>query len=192
MRIVVIGTSGAGKSTLAGRLAAEFGVPHVELDAINWQPGWRDLAGYDPPEFARRVAEAVEGDAWVVDGNYGAVRTLVWRRATHLVWLDYSRAVVMGRVIRRSLWRALQGTELWAGNREDWRRLLRPSHPIRWAWSTWRRRRREIMELLENEKYPGLLVLRLRRPREADGTVARLAQLAHESPAGLEARPAAR
>ncbi len=192
MRIVVIGTSGAGKSTLARRIAAELGFRYVELDAINWQPGWRDLASSDPSEFARRVGEAIESDAWVVDGNYGAVRTLVWRRATHLVWLDYSRPVVMARVIRRSLWRALHGTELWAGNREDWRRLLRPSHPIRWAWNTWRQRRREIAALLETEQYPGLVVLRLRRPREADGAVARLNRLAHDSPAGLEPRPAAR
>ena len=43
MRIVVIGASGAGKTTLARWIAGQLGLPHIELDAINWQPGWRDL-----------------------------------------------------------------------------------------------------------------------------------------------------
>lgn len=47
----------------------------------------------------------------------------------------------MARVVRRSLFRTILRTDLWAGigNREQWRHLLRPSHPIRWAWNTWHR-----------------------------------------------------
>ncbi len=166
MRIVVVGTSGAGKTTLARRLAARLGLPHIELDAINWQPGWRDLARHDPDDFVRRVIEAIGADAWIVDGNYGPVRDRVWRRATHLVWLDYDRAVIMVRVIARSVFRAVFRTELWGGNRERWRHMLRPSHPIRWAWSTWERRRREFAEHLAREEHAGLVVMRVRRPGE--------------------------
>ena len=166
MRIVVVGTSGAGKTTLARRIADELQLPHIELDAINWQSGWRDLTRHDPEEFVRRVTEAIQGEAWVVDGNYGSVRERVWRRATHLVWLDYGRAVIMARVISRSLLRALLRTELWAGNRERWRHMLHPSHPIRWAWSTWKRRRRETAERLEHDDFAHLEVLRLGRPGE--------------------------
>ena len=89
MRIVVVGTSGAGKTTLARRIAAQLQLPHIELDAINWQSEWRDLTRHNPEEFVRRVTEAIQAEAWVVDGNYGPVRDRVWRRATHLVWLDY-------------------------------------------------------------------------------------------------------
>jgi len=167
MRIVVVGTSGAGKTTLARRIAALLDLPHIELDAFNWQSGWRDLTRHDPEEFVRRVAEAIEPEAWVVDGNYGPVRDMVWPRATHLVWLDYERPVIMARVISRTFVRALLRTELWAGNRERWRHLLRPSHPIRWAWSTWERRRRETAERLAQRECAHLVVLRLRRPSEA-------------------------
>jgi len=141
MRIAVVGTSGAGKTTLAHRIASRLGLPHIELDAINWQSGWRDLTRHDPPEFVRRVSEAVRAEAWVVDGNYGLVREKVWQRATHLVWLDYECPVVMARVSSRTFLRGVLRTELWAGNRERWRHMLRPSHPIRWAWSTCERRR---------------------------------------------------
>jgi len=63
--------------------------------------------------------------------------------------------------------RAFDQTELWAGNREDWRRWLRPSHPIRWAWSTWRERRSLFEELLNREQYRHLAVLRLQTPCDA-------------------------
>ena len=167
VRIAVVGTSGSGKTTLARALAAQLALPYVELDAVNWLAGWRDLSRNDPDEFVRRVTLAVAADAWVVDGNYGLVRDFVWRRATHLVWLDYERRIVMYRVIRRTLVRAALRTEMWAGNRERWRHMLRPSHPIRWAWSTWRRRRREYEERIGRGDYAHLVVLRLRRPRDA-------------------------
>jgi adenylate kinase family enzyme len=178
MRIVVVGTSGAGKTTLARRIAALLELPHIELDAINWQSGWRDLTRHDPEEFVRRVNAAIEAEAWVLDGNYGPARDIVWPRATHLVWLDYERPVIMARVISRTLVRAVLRTELWAGNRERWRQLLRPSHPIRWAWSTWERRRRETAERLAQRKCAHLVVLRLRRLREVSRALELLAEAA--------------
>jgi adenylate kinase family enzyme len=189
MRIVVVGTSGAGKTTLARRIATLLDLPHIELDAINWQPGWRDLTRHDPEEFVRRVNEAIEAEAWVVDGNYGPVRDRIWQRATHLVWLDYERPVIMARVISRTLFRAVLRTELWAGNRERWRQMLRPSHPIRWAWNTWKRRRRETAERLGQRECAHLVVLRLHRPGEVSRAIGLLAkaagvQMSPDSPTG--------
>ncbi len=182
VRIVVVGTSGAGKITLARTIAARLVLPHIELDAINWHAGWRDLTRHDPAEFVRRVTEAIQADRWVVDGNYGAVRDIVWTRATHLVWLDYPRPVIMARVIRRSLLRSVLRTELWAGNRERWRHMLRPSHPIRWAWTTWDRRRRETADRLAQAEYARLEVLRLRYPREVPPALERLIEAAGTQP----------
>src|SRR4051794_14150479 len=115
MRVVVVGTSGSGKTTFARRLAAAIGAPHLELDAINWQPGWRDLNSDDPEEFARRVAAAAAAEAWVTDGNYSKVRHALWPRATAFVWLDPERSAVMRQVIGRSFSRAVTKRELWPG-----------------------------------------------------------------------------
>lgn len=175
-RIVVIGTSGAGKTTLARKIAGRLGLPHIELDAINWQPGWRDLDRHDRPEFVRRVAQAIQAERWVADGNYASVRDVLWRGATHLVWLDYERPVIMARVIARSVYRATLGGELWfgTGNREHWHDFMRPSHPIRWAWSTWRQRRRETEDRLRRPEFAHLAVFRLRRPAEVARVLIRL------------------
>ena len=169
MRIVVIGTSGAGKTKLARTIARRLQLSHIELDALNWQAGWRDLVRSDPAEFDRRVAAAMQADGWVADGNYAVVRDRLWRNASHLVWLDYSRPVIMRRVIGRSLLRVVLRTELWAGtgNRERWHFLLQPTHPIRWAWRTWAALRQETEELIERTEYAQINVLRLRRPGHA-------------------------
>jgi len=174
MRIVITGTSGAGKTTLARILAHRLAIPHIELDAINWQANWHDLSHSDPDEFVRRVTDAIRVDSWVVDGNYGPVRDLVWQRATHLIWLDYSRPRIMAQVIARSLVRAVLRTELWAGNRERWSHMLDSTHPIRWAWSTHARRRRETAERLARPEHGHLVVVHLRRPSDAGGAINRL------------------
>ncbi len=55
MRVSVVGGSGAGKTTFARKLAHAIGGTHIELDAINWQAGWRDLNTEYPEEFRRRT-----------------------------------------------------------------------------------------------------------------------------------------
>ena len=100
----------------------------------------------------------------------------MWSRATHVVWLDYPRSVIMPRVIRRSIVRALDRTELWpgTGNRENWRNWLNKDHPIRWAWDTWARRRDEYAARVGDPRFAHLQIHRLRHPREAEGLAERL------------------
>jgi adenylate kinase family enzyme len=177
MRIVVTGTSGAGKTTLARTLAARLDLPHIDLDAINWQPDWHDLLTDDPGELRRLVTREIEADAWVTDGYYPFLQDVIWSRATHLIWLDYSRAVIMWQVIGRSVYRAVARVELWpgTGNRETWLRWLHPSHPIRWSWRSWQRQRAETEARLGRPDVAHLVVLRARHRREARATVERLA-----------------
>lgn len=153
-RVAVVGNSGSGKSTLAARLAREIGAPHIELDAIRHQAGWVELPD---AELVREVDQRTRGERWVVDGNYAAVRALVWSRADTVVWLDPPRRVVMKRIILRTLRRLLLGVELWNGNRERWANLtsIDPERSVvAWAWhqhhryaSLYRRLAREHPEL---------------------------------------------
>src|SRR5689334_18225476 len=99
-RIAVIGMTASGKSTIARRLAGLLGVPHIELDGIVHGPNWVDLSD---AEFHARAAEALSGDGWVSDGNYGAVRDLTIGQADTVIWLDYPMIVPLWRVLPRTI-----------------------------------------------------------------------------------------
>src|SRR5687768_13420816 len=106
-RIHVIGTSCSGKSTFAAALAARVGLPHVELDALHWEPDWVEV----PDDiFRSRVTDLVATEGWVVDGNYSVVRDMVWARADTIVWLDYRFPLVFGRALRRTAGRVFRRT----------------------------------------------------------------------------------
>src|SRR6185437_5351687 len=98
-RVSVVGNSGSGKSTLARELAASLGVPHLELDSVYHQPGWEPLP---EDEFRRLVTAKTNEDGWVIDGNYSALRSIVWAHADTVVWLDPPRWTVMRRVAWRT------------------------------------------------------------------------------------------
>jgi adenylate kinase family enzyme len=165
VRVSVVGSSGSGKTTFGRALAARLEVPFVELDSIFHQAGWTMLPD---DEFRDRVAAIAAGDAWVIDGNYAAVRPLVLDRATTVVWLDYPRPLVMARVIRRSVVRAATRAELWNGNRERVRTWIEPEHPIRWSWSHHYRRRVEYAGRYSEPRYRHLEVQRFLSPRVAN------------------------
>jgi hypothetical protein len=122
-RVAIIATaSGCGKTTFGRALAAQIGVPFVELDAIHWQSGWRPL---EAAELRRRVEPLVAGDAWVIDGSYrGKLGDLVLDAADTVVWLDLPRSVWLRRLARRSVRRWLRREELWNGNRESLRGMV--------------------------------------------------------------------
>ena len=100
----------------------------VELDAINWQPGWVGLNTTDPDEFEHRIREATRGERRVVAGSYTkfSQRTF-WPRLDTVVWLDLPLPVLVWRFLRRT-WRrmAIQGADL--GN--ELRALLAPLHDL--------------------------------------------------------------
>jgi len=164
-RISVVGTTGSGKTTFAERLAGRLGYAHVELDSIHWGPGWTPL---ETDEFRRRLAPHLAAESWVVDGNYGKVRDLVWARADTVVWLDYSLATIMGRLALRTYRRVARREELWNGNREHFRvQLFSRDSLFLWALRTYDRRRREIPEWLSMPAYAHLSLVRCQKPEEA-------------------------
>ncbi len=159
----MVGTTGSGKTALARRLAERLGYPYVELDALHWNPNWTSTPA---DEFRVRVARAVEGDAWVVDGNYTKVRDVVWNRADTIVWLDYPIPVILWRLLRRTLRRVLTRQEVWAGNRENLRTAIFSRDSIfLWALQTYRKLRRAYSAIPADPARAHLTLVRLRSPR---------------------------
>jgi adenylate kinase family enzyme len=165
-RVSVVGNSGSGKTTIAAELARLIGAPHLELDSVFHQPGWVPLP---VPEFRARVADFTAAPRWVVDGNYTAVRDLVWSRADTVVWLDLPRWQVMRQVVARTIRRAARRAELWNGNVEPWSNFLHldPQQSIiAWAWTRHRVYRDRFLRAMIGPGYPRLRFIRLTTPGE--------------------------
>jgi adenylate kinase family enzyme len=171
-RVSVVGIPGSGKTTVGRQLAASFGVPFVELDSIFHQPGWVELPVDD---FRKRVTEALTAPAWVVDGNYSAVRDLVWQRADTVVWLDLPRRRVMYRIILRTVRRALTRERLWNGNREplsNFYRLDPAKNIIRWTWVKYADYIERYGTAMQDPAYSHLTFVRVRSQHEVDAFLA--------------------
>ena len=155
-----------------------LGASNIELDGIYHHPGWEPL---DDDLVRARVAEATEATAWVVDGNYAAVREMVWERADTVVWFDLPYALVMARSVRRTVRRAVTRQELWNGNREPWSNLysLDPRKSII-AWAATRHGvyRRRYREAEHDPRWAGLRFVRLRSQRAADAFLAEVTVMA--------------
>jgi adenylate kinase family enzyme len=161
-RIVVVGSSGSGKTHLARALAERLGREHIELDRLHWGENWSVRAG-----FRDEVEKLVARDAWIIEGNYRAVRELVWSRATAIVWLNYSIGVALRRAAVRSLRRIVRREKLWGGNRETFRRaFLSHDGPFLWILQSHGRRRRQYREMLASGAYRHLTVFEARHPRD--------------------------
>ncbi len=181
-RIVVVGTTGSGKSTLAAALAAQYAVPYVELDALHWGPNWMHAPAR---QFRDTVASAIAGDTWVVDGNYSAVRDLIWPRATTFIWLNYPLWLSLVRLFKRSWRRIVTGQQIWGTNVETFRaQFLDTDSLFMWAIKTHRRRRRSYAQLFPELAASGRQTLIFTSPADADRWLRELGSMLLEDPPG--------
>jgi adenylate kinase family enzyme len=164
-RVLVVGTSCCGKTTFARELAATLGATRIELDELYWGPGWNPKP---ESEFLRLTEIAIAGPRWVVDGNYRAVRDLLWPRATSVIWLNFGFATVFGRAFRRTIRRCVSREVLYSGNRESLARAFFSRESILlWVLQTYWQRRRDYPKLQNSGCFPGIRWFELRRPAEA-------------------------
>ncbi|KAF9021331.1 hypothetical protein BDZ89DRAFT_1071562 [Hymenopellis radicata] len=110
-KIHISGNSGSGKTTLGRRLSVILGVPHIFLDTLFWEPGWKQTPD---DEFQAKLRAAMDAcpDGWVIDGDY--VRRsggLVQDNATDTIWLDPPLWFYFPRIVWRTFLRLLGATE---------------------------------------------------------------------------------
>lgn len=67
MKAIVIGCPGSGKTTFANKLSEKTKTEIFYLDTI-WHLPNKDHISRE--EFDRRLAEILENDEWIIDGNY--------------------------------------------------------------------------------------------------------------------------
>ena len=165
-RVHVIGNAAAGKSTLAKRLAAALDAEFVELDALNWLPGWVGLNETDPDELTRRIERATQGDAWVAAGYYTRfAQPTFWQRLDTVVWLDLPAPLLVWRVLRRA-WRRWRTKELIHGNNVErfWPHLAfwdTKNSLVHWVVRSHRGRRAEMLATMADPRWAHIHFIRL-------------------------------
>ena len=178
IRVSVVGQSGAGKSTFARRLSERLGIARLELDGVFHQNDWRPLP---VDQFRIRVFEFVsETGSWVVDGNYGVVRPIVWAKSTHVVWLDLPKSVFMRRLIGRSVRRIFAREQLWNGNREGLRNLFSrdvDENVVLHAWQTYDANQTLFGQAFLDEQWRHVRFIRVRTDGEVDKCLDSLSRL---------------
>ena len=179
VRVQVTGNSGSGKTTTAARLAKALDAESVDLDALNWLPGWTALNETDPDELERRFRAATAGDRWVASGSYTRLcQRTFWPRLDTIVWLDLPLRVCAWRLISRT-WRRWRSRELlWGTNYE---RLLpnflfwRQDSLLNWTVTQHIRKRNAMLTYQTDPRWSHIRFVRLTSTREVETFVAAVA-----------------
>ena len=120
----ILVASQGGKSTLARALAAETGLPYIELDSIKHMAGWVERGAEDFRGEVQRVFDTHPG-GWVIDGNYSTdLGEMVVKAAETVIFVNMPWRVMMWRTFWRSLDRIWNKRVLWNGNQETWREVF--------------------------------------------------------------------
>src|SRR5437868_5766913 len=99
-RILILGSGGAGKSTFARQLAGLLKIELIHLDVLYWLPGWREPSR---EEWRKLVAETVERDSWIMDGNYSGSIDIRLPACDTVIFLDAPRLLCIWRVLKRRI-----------------------------------------------------------------------------------------
>ena len=97
-RVLILGCPGSGKSTFARALAAKTGLPLIHLDNLWWRA---DGTHITREAFDRALGELLQGEKWIIDGNYSRTYEVRIRAADTAIFLDYDEETCMDGIRAR-------------------------------------------------------------------------------------------
>ncbi|WP_340683789.1 adenylate kinase [Amycolatopsis coloradensis] len=165
-RAAVAGPAGSGKSTLARTLCERMGVPFVEFESFFHAPGWTVRETWQAD-----VLDFISGDEWAIEWQGEEVRERMTERLDVLVWLDHPRAMTVARTVVRTLKRRVgRGSKIAGGNVEGPLHTFFTDrdHIVKLAWRYHPLIRARVHKVLAENRYPDLVVVRLRGQRQVD------------------------
>ena len=97
-KIIVIGCPGSGKSTFSRALHKTTNIPLYHLDLMYWNA---DKTTVEKSVFRQRLADALEKDEWIIDGNYASTMELRLAACDTVIFLDYPLEVCLNGIKER-------------------------------------------------------------------------------------------
>ena len=161
-RILVYGVTGSGKTTMARQIAARTGLPWHAVDELTWEPGW---VAVPADEQRRRIGAICAGERWILDTAYGSWLEVPMARVQLIVALDYPRWRSLGRLIWRTMRRALDRKPICNGNTETLRQAFSRDSIIVWHFQSFARKRDRMRAWAADQS--GSEVVRLTSPAAA-------------------------
>ena len=158
-RVLIYGVTGSGKTTLARKAANRTGLPFYCVDDLTWEPGW---VAVPADEQRRRIAAICAEDRWILDHAYSSWVEVVLARADLVVGLDYPRWRSLGRLLRRTLGRAIDRREICNGNTESFRQAFSRDSILVWHFQSFASKRQQIRGWVADPSKPP--VIRLTSP----------------------------
>jgi len=155
-RIIIIGSAGSGKSTLAISLQEKLQIPLIHLDKYYWQSGW---IVRQASEWEQMQKGFIEGDEWIIDGNYGKSLEMRMNASTHIIFLDLNRFVCLLSIIKRRIQNhGKTRIDMQEGCTEkiDW-------EFIKWVWNFPKRSRPNIVSLLNAHQDKKIITIKSRK-----------------------------
>ena len=97
-KIIILGCAGSGKSTFARRLHRRTGLPLFHLDNVWWKA---DRMHISRDEFDRRLQAIMQGEKWIIDGDYSRTYEPRFCACDTVVFLDCSEEDCMNGITER-------------------------------------------------------------------------------------------
>jgi len=91
-KIILVGSAGSGKSYLSKKIAECTHAPLFHLDNEYWKPGW---VATGKEEWVDKIKKMMEGEQWIIDGNYNSSLELRYQAADLILFLDMNRFVCL-------------------------------------------------------------------------------------------------
>ena len=86
-KVIIIGSPGSGKSTFARKLSEKTKLPLFHLDNIYHKS---DGSHIEKGEFDKIITKIMDGDSWILDGNYQRTLELRIAKCDTVFLLDIS------------------------------------------------------------------------------------------------------
>jgi hypothetical protein len=99
-RILILGSPGSGKSVFSKKLSVSTGLPLYHMDDLYWEKNWKRP---EQNEFLSILSAVIEGEYWILDGNYASSLEFRLQRADAVVFLDLPTYQCLINVLIRSL-----------------------------------------------------------------------------------------
>lgn len=135
-KVVIIGISGVGKSWFARDISRKTNIPIIHYDALCWDRDWTEV---HEAEVGKRILDAIQSDAWILEGYINPAAQARLTASDTVLYLDYPG------------WRAAWGGfQRWLRHRKSSRPELPEGCEDRWSWKRlrimWTRDERKEIE----------------------------------------------